>query len=104
MEVILKTKNPEIRSKAANQNASQQLLNLELKLTNIKIQIENFKNEPIRKPSNKHKLLKKELSFVKNEIRTIKKAIIKCEAVKSAASYLGIKHGNVILNKTKYYW
>lgn len=107
METVMKTRNNiknMLQKNAANQDANEQLSYLYHEKNKIIEQLTSFNNEPIRRPSQQHKNLKNKLNMIEKEIKTTKKAIKKYQAIKTIAKKLGRNHGNIILNKTKYFW
>ena len=109
MEVVI---NKDVESKlqaltkrpAANQSAAQQVKFLQAKITQQQTLLQEYAHEPVRRPSKAHKAIKKELRLLESKLKEINKVIAKCNALKTAGSLLGIKHGKVVLKKTEYTW
>lgn len=107
MDVIEKTKIDVVSllsKSAANQDANEQLQLLKMEEQMLEEKILKFSHEPARRPSKEHKELRFNLNSVRKEIKQTIKAIKKCNALRDAARKIGSKHGNITLNKTKYYW
>lgn len=93
-----------LKMPAANQNISEQIVDLEKQLKVYEKRLLEFAHEPVRRPSKEHKQLKKEILAINKEIKKLHKELKKVNSIREATSKLGSQHGKVKLNKTVYYW
>lgn len=93
-----------LSKRSANQDVHEQVLHLESAKDAILAKLVCFKDENPRRPSKKHKELRADLKQINKEIKETKKAVRKCKALQDAANKIGLNHGKVVLNSTRYHW
>jgi esterase/lipase len=93
-----------LKMPAANQNISEQIVDLEHKRKLLEKNLLKYAGEPVRRPSKEHKDLKKEIEAITKKIKKLHQALKKVNSIREATSKLNAQHGKVKLNKTTYYW
>ncbi len=92
------------KNPSANQDINLQLDDLEIQKKIIGEKLIEYSGEPTRRPSKEHKILNQELQSINKAIKKLAKTLKKINYIKEITSKLGYNKGEVILNKTKFYW